>query len=405
MVIVFNNKFVPIERNSAFIYGVVQHVLHISEILSGAGIEVSFLLYNRDQTLLQPKCKRCRIMDYDASIVSFNFDMRRDDLIKFFSGEFRLLSSNDCRAILYCQSLAVADYFEPSIPIVITNHSPFVSSVFAFLGEENGRMAFDWDHPKADFLLCRQSGALEKLTNRCNVVFAEISKIQIDHLNLLGINRSRIFNLPPVVNNESFIKHDLLPDELKQLATNNGERYVLFAVSRFDYFKDVDFFLEGVHGIIASGMISGVVLIGGEIEDPVFREIDSKLDCGFRQHITRLPRLPHNVLIQSVFPWIASCGVVACTSRYDLVPYTMLEAIIAGAKIVVPKNGYVGAANLIPDNWTYRRTHEDFQQAVLYEASLEEINRVKACVANKICSQNILNKIISAANSSMRLAR
>src|SRR4051794_29783607 len=73
---VFNGRFLPRGHDRAYLYGVVQHVLHMADMLRQAGDGVSFLLYERRQDMRAPVLRpRVALRRFPAVAVAFNFSM------------------------------------------------------------------------------------------------------------------------------------------------------------------------------------------------------------------------------------------------------------------------------------------------------------------------------------------
>jgi hypothetical protein len=53
---------------------------------------------------------------------------------------------------------------------------------------------------------------------------------------------------------------------------------------------------------------------------------------------------------------LRSKGIFVCTSRYDLTPYTVLEAIRSGVVTLVPRSKFVGVSYLIPREYTFNNS-------------------------------------------------
>ncbi|MEO1308100.1 MAG: hypothetical protein AAFV38_09265, partial [Pseudomonadota bacterium] len=268
IVIVMNRRFVPKSKNGQYIYGVVQHVMYMASLFESCGIRPLFLYYGREQSRETPVVEKETLLGYESVTVRFDFGMAQQDKERAFAQGLDALNLNWDESIIYSQSIAVADFFPDYAPMVVTNHSPFVESVFQALGPEMGRRAFDWDHPKADFLLVRQGEALSALAKRPNVSFAEISHIQLRYLRGLGFDEARLIALPPGVGRRPVPNDELLPDQIKKLTKDVHGKCALFPVSRFDYFKDVDFFMDAAAIAMENGTIATTILVGSEPDDP-----------------------------------------------------------------------------------------------------------------------------------------
>lgn len=400
VVLVLNKRFMPETSGAKYIYGVVQHVMHILTLLECCGVATRFLLYKRDDDLSHPSIKVNSMLGRVAATVEFNFKMQSSYIKQAFANALEQITRLDNEIFLYSQSAAVSDLLPEKTPMIMTNHSPFVASVFRELGTVVGKRAFDWDHPKADFLRHRQEEALNSLIRRQNVSFAEISRIQIDYLRVLKLNEGRLFAMPPPVGGRPVPAPELLPPELRRLSKNSADRYALFPVSRFDYFKDLDLFVKGAARAIEQGVVRAAIVIGSDYGDDTIITAMKDLETPIQERFIHLPRQRREVLTRSIFPWIADCGVVACTSRYDLVPYTVLEAILAGAAVVVPESRLVGVSEYVPSNWRYARDPKSLSDAL----SLGFDKNERELVRNEVETLTSDNKVLEVLSAAMDAA-
>jgi glycosyltransferase involved in cell wall biosynthesis len=67
-----------------------------------------------------------------------------------------------------------------------------------------------------------------------------------------------------------------------------------------------------------------------------------------------LARQRRDLVAGWLFPALAGRGIFVCTSRFDLVPYTALEAARAGLATLVPDTGRVGAAEYLSPGYLFR---------------------------------------------------
>lgn len=399
VVLVINQRFIPDSKDGAFVYGAVQHTLRIASLLALQNTAVSFCLYRRVDELSQPELSQTEVFGYPAVAVKFDFKISPRSVKMAFAEAIRVLGDSPMRPILYLQSISVADLLPESLPVVITNHSPFVQAVNNAIGPELTRLAFNWDHPKESFLLQRQREALEWVLHRSNITFAEISRLQIDYLSELGIDNKRVYAMPPPVGRPTSILPRLLPYALSRLTDELEPRIAMLAVSRFDAFKDLNLFADGAAMAIASGSVDFAVLIGGESKDQNVREVTQSLSASLQSRFIHLPRQRHDVLTEAVFPWVARRGIVACTSRYDLVPYTILEAVVAGAPVVVPDSPYVGAGDHVPSSWRYRRNARSLADALSSRPEAADVVRVQSRIRSLTADINVAAALESAMSA------
>nr|BBH87420.1 hypothetical protein KTC_21710 [Thermosporothrix sp. COM3] len=361
IIIIVNARFIPQERNSTYIYGVVQHVLRCADVLKQGGVNVGFLLYKRDEDLAEPLLEPGTVVQtFPAMTLHFHFGMEPNAVKAVFRSAIHHITESWGQGatrdpLLYYQTSALLPYAPTDHLIAITHHSPFVEQVARSIGTEAAWKAFNWDHPKAEHLLRTQNQALEIIASRDNIHCLEISILQQQFLREYGIAERQIHRIPqPVGSDES--EPEPLPPLLASALQDRAARSGLVAVtvvSRFDYFKNIELYIDGCCLALQNRALQQVLVIGGFADDEIRTQLQSRIPAELASAFLFIPRMERGVLTGALFPELANQAVFACTSRFDLVPYTALEAARAGLCTIVPDHGRVGAAEYIPDHYQF----------------------------------------------------
>lgn len=369
IIILVNHRFIPTSSSAPYPYGVTQHVLHIAELLRANGTCVGFLLYLRDEEARNVTVSSEHVLErYPASRLTFSSNAPPTELRvgvqQALSVVADALPGGRSTPLLYMQTSFLLPHVPQSVDVLLTHHSPFVSNVRNAIGSADANRAFDWDHPKADFLARTQAEALAVLRRRDNAQCAEISQLQVAYLLAAGVPSARVHRLPPPVAGRA--ARGRLPAALRAALRVCDTRapIALTAVARFDLFKNIELFLEGCYRALSEGTIGHAVVIGGAAKDAERERLTNSIPTNLRGSVTFIPRLPHAQLVGQVFPKLAGRAVFVCTSRFDLVPYTALEAARAGVWTVVPNHGRVGAAEYLPQQFRFD-PHADGVAAML----------------------------------------
>ncbi|GAA4232449.1 hypothetical protein GCM10022254_32340 [Actinomadura meridiana] len=117
--------------------------------------------------------------------------------------------------------------------------------------------------------------------------------------------------------------------------------------------------IEGTRIAVESGDLDGVIVIGGSTDDPDRQRLRSSLPAELAKSYLFLEKLPRQLLVNGLFPYLVSnttATIFVCSSRYDLVPYTVLEAARSGLCTIVPSGGLVGASEYLPTEYQFRPT-------------------------------------------------
>jgi glycosyltransferase involved in cell wall biosynthesis len=397
VVSVVNDRFIPSDRSQPYIYGVVQHVLHSADVLAAAGVEMRMLLYHRDESISQPVIRPTMVWNSFAAMrLDFHFRMPTHVLVAAFAQALASLDPDTSalgarpRALIYFQTSALLPYLPHGYGAVITHHAPFVDDVAAALGPEGARLAFNWDHPKADHLARTQRNGVRTLRARGSVVCAEISQIQSEYLRARKIQDDRVYALPQPLEPLSNERDALSPEveeALRTLLAAPGRAPIAFtAVSRLDYFKNVELFVESCCHSLQQGTIAGALIVGGAPDDPERPRLRAMVPEHLRPSVIFVPKIPQPALIATLFPRLAARGVFVCSSRYDLVPYTVLEAARVGVCTLVPASRFVGASAYVPADFQFHPSQTGLCRALERLANADNRHGDFAPVASAIRS-------------------
>lgn len=352
--IVLNRRFLPVGPRPAYLYGVVQHVVRAAEVLGATGARVGFILYHRCEETTAPVVDETAVLGrFPGAILRFHFAMEPAVLVIAFRDAVAKVADGWRAPLLYLQTSAVLPYAPPELDVVVTHHSPFVTNVAEVLGPAGARSAFEWDHPKTEHLARMQAEGLAVTARSGNVRCGEISAIQEKYLLGRGVDRNRVVRLPQPLDGPC--EAAPLPDAVAAAAAgrSKGRLIAVTAVSRLDYFKNVELFVEGAVEALRRGTLKKAVMIGGFPEDEERERLRALVPCELGQSFVFAPRVARAALVGSLFAQLASYGVFVCSSRFDLVPYTALEAARSGLCTVVPDTGNVGAAEYLSEDYRF----------------------------------------------------
>jgi glycosyltransferase involved in cell wall biosynthesis len=331
----------------------------LADLLDKAGFGVGFVLYDRDEISSFPTVYETAVLSrYPASVVRYNVRMPDSGLLKAFREAIMAASRSYLHAelpIVYLQTDAILSFVPPEFKVIITHHSPFVDGVCEGIGESSARRAFEWDHPKMDFLRSMQRRGLSIVRTRSNVRCLEISSLQETFLRQSLISEEQIFRIPPPVGGH--VQHNLLPRELVDAVNEASRTQVLTAVtvvSRFDFFKNIDLFVDACVGGMRRGIVGMAIIVGGDEVDVERERLFASVPHALQPRFVFTKRLARSSIVGGLFPALVDSGVFVCTSRYDLVPYTVLEASSSGLCTFVPDSELVGAREYIPRRYRFR---------------------------------------------------
>ena len=368
IVIIMNGKFMPKTMDSHYIYGVVQHALQTAKILSDNNQFGGFIFYERVEEINDVRVTEKVIYNkYNSVKVSFNFNLSNEVIKHGFIDAVNILKASFQKSelFLYSQTITIAKYLPADYPILITNHGPFALNVQQAIGKELAEKAFNYEHVKFPFLLKSQKDNIFYVKNMANVFFLEISLIQVEYLKSLGIPKNKIFHINPPLEEYNSNTTDLHePIELEQFLQNNEHPILFTVVSRLDDFKNVELLVSTAARMIENNPSFKVIIIGGEVNDKNRIKMKSSLKKSISGNFLFVSRVEHQVLIKKVIPLLSDKGIFICTSRFDLVPYTVLEFSRKSIVTFVPNSKYVGAGLYFPNDFKYEYTSQNLEKTI-----------------------------------------
>ncbi|MFH8838074.1 glycosyltransferase [Streptomyces sp. NPDC017868] len=355
-VLILNHRFLPQGRHAPYLYGVVQHAVRAADILHLNGGRVAFVLYRRRDGLRRPRVRPLHVFGrYPAVSLEFHYGMTDAELTDAFRTAIRAAGGEEGEPspVVYYQTSAVLPYAPPEFDSLITHHSPFVTHVAEAIGWPAAQQAFDWDHAKARHLQHVQQRGLDVVRRRERLLCAEISPLQVRRLRAEGVPAGRVTALAQPL--DGAVGRARLPEELAGLPLSSGLLAVT-AVSRLDHFKNVELFVAGCRLAIENGDLARAVVIGGFPEDAERERLRASIPRELRERFVFTPRTGRDALVGRFFPSLAGKAVFVCSSRFDLVPYTALEAARSGLCTVVADVGSVGVQEMLPEQYRFQAT-------------------------------------------------
>jgi len=354
---------IPRRPGAAFTSGVAQHALRAAEILAAADTRISFLLSRHDPHLSKPTLTHSQVFGrYPALLLHLPPDT--PTIAATFEQAIGLLASETRREqlVLYHQSSATLPYAPAAQAAIVTHHIPFVRHVAQEAGWAAADAAFTSDGQPDPFagtgtwdLLASQDRGLRILHEHPHIVCAEISTLQIRWLGRQGITYDRLIALPrPLASPPSGPTADL-PVTLAPLVNEPGP-IALTAVARLSQFKNVELFVQGCCLALENGVIRHAALIGGDPVDDERQRLAALVPTHLRERFTFCARVSHQTLVGDIFGPLAGRAVFVCSSWFDLVPYTALEAARAGLCVLVPDLPTVGARDDLPSRYRFHPT-------------------------------------------------
>jgi len=158
-------------------------------------------------------------------------------------------------------------------------------------------------------------------------------------INLIGQNRGRVvYNEVEPIN---FLDKNSAISELRKIKNFPPEKIIIGTITRFEYAKNNEFLMEAISKLPKEILDKIVCLIIGDGPERENLKLQiSKLKLGDK--IFLLGPIPEASRFLKAF------DIFTITSRYEGVPYVLLEAMLAGLPIIAPEVG--GIPEIIKEN-------------------------------------------------------
>ncbi|WP_147395108.1 glycosyltransferase [Azospirillum cavernae] len=380
--ILVNDRFLPISAAVPFPYGVTQHVIGCKNAIRLMGHSVALIRYRRDEDALTPNITEANWDDSIGYRFCFNYSMSRKLVIDRMAEAIRLLQAAypfEDLIYIYTQTPTLSMFIPDGIPIIVTNHGPFVCDVELRIGADAARKAFNWEHEKFDHLKQVQSEGLEWIRRNHRSYCAEISPLQLAYVRGSGFEKNRIGRLPPPLERNTIIPRSELNHLQSQILDRckTKKKIALTVVSRLDYFKRVELFVDGACEALRDKVIDFAIIIGGEDVDCERHTLKTRVPNEMRESVYFVPRQANNWINNNLYVSLLCNSVFVCTSRFDLVPYTILEAARAGILVLACNSKNVGAVEWLFDCQLFEETPEGISERLNWAFSSTDAAEIR----------------------------
>ncbi|OTA18112.1 glycosyl transferase [Xenorhabdus vietnamensis] len=344
--IVINEKYISNHYTDGFKVGATSFTLKMANYFIKQQVFAGFILYKRDESLLVPKIEQLEINEIKYIKIFFNFSMNSEDIREALAKSLSFLSINNNQKyniFAYYQTDTILSYHPSNIPCGVTHHGPFVEDFQRNYSQEEAYQAFE-NKDKAVHLYKQQSIGINTLIDKGYFVIQH-SKLQGDYLVSKGVHREKIKQVnPPMFSSENNECSSLNSNISNFLNTNKDEILLFTAVARLDYFKNIEFLINSSINLLEKGIPTKILILGDEEKQGHRRDIlNFMIPVEYRKHFLISHKLSHKKLFR-IFNEIKRKAIFVCTSRYETLGITPLEAALNGIYTIVPNLSSVEAS-------------------------------------------------------------
>ncbi|RDY30411.1 glycosyltransferase [Lachnotalea glycerini] len=206
---------------------------------------------------------------------------------------------------------------------------------------------------KCEHLLREQENGICILKSKNNVYVLQHSKLQRKYLIDKGVKEEIIKEInPPIICKN--ISNAKLNQDLKEFLFLNKNSIILCSnVARIDYFKNIDLLISSSLKLLQEGVPIKVVITGGtKLDFKKRQDLRNLIPTQLRTKFLIIEKL-HQDELHLLFNIIKSRSIFVCTSRYETLGITPLEAGVSGVCTIVPKLDSVEVSRYFPDKYKY----------------------------------------------------
>ncbi|MDC9596369.1 glycosyltransferase [Xenorhabdus anantnagensis] len=344
--IVINEKYISNHYTDGFKVGATSFTLKMVNYFIKQQVFAGFILYKRDESLLAPKIEQLEINEIKYIKIFFNFSMNSEDIREALAKGLSFLSINNNQKyniFAYYQTDTLLSYHPSNIPCAVTHHGPFVEDFQRNYSQEGAYQAFE-NKDKAIHLYKQQSIGIITLIDKGYFVIQH-SKLQGDYLVSKGVHREKIKQVnPPMFSCENHECSSLNSNISNFLNTNKDEILLFTAVARLDYFKNIELLINSSISLLEKGIPTKILILGDEEKHDHRRDIlNFMIPVEYRKYFLISHKLSHTELF-IIFNEIKKKAIFVCTSRYETLGITPLEAALNGIYTIVPNLSSVEAS-------------------------------------------------------------
>jgi glycosyltransferase involved in cell wall biosynthesis len=373
IVMTLNNKFVPATSDGAYGFGVVGFTVAAAAALEERGRLGGLILYQRDEELTEPSVSPRSFLGHPGVEFRFNMRMPRKALRRAFACAIHSLVASATREwprdrrplpVVYHQTNTLLSLTPPELPFLVTHHGPFAHEVRRIFGESFAVQAFQGGQDKLTYLMTSQRHGLARLRRSHSGVAFEMSTVQAAILERYGVPSARVIRASPPVDicnghapGAAAPACDRSARDESVTAVSPDALYIISAAARLDAFKNLGQIIEAANRLTALDICVHVQLhVGSKDEEEARGRLIAAASSALRPRVTVTPRLPHASLVRMLTER-ARTSVFVCSSVYETLCITALEAALAGMHTIVPHDeGRIGITEYVPPEGRFYAT-------------------------------------------------
>lgn len=328
------------------------------EVLQEAGLFAGMILYKRDESINHPRLVMQTKSSVPCVTLAFNFLMDWIKIRDAISKSTEILTvatyGTKNKAILYHQTDILLAYNPEWLPSCVTHHGPFYDDFASHFSDAEAAVAFG-SCEKAEHLKTHQRIGLNHLRSAKNMFVLQHSSLQRNYLLKHHVETARIQKLSPPINIESLPRLPLASTHSDIVKFMHAKSTLLLftAVARLDFFKNVELLVDASVMLLGQGHAVRVLVAGDDENENCRREeLLARVPNQQQSEFMIIPKLSKDNLY-ALFDEVNDRGIFVCTSRYETLGITPLEAGLSGVPTVIVNSPYVEASAYYPKEYQF----------------------------------------------------
>ncbi len=400
-IIVVNERYFPDSESEPAHVGATSFSRSALRCLQHAGLSAGVILYRRDENISEPRIDLVHRSGLRCATLRFHFDMSADAVSRAIANAAALLRAEhgfSDQAMLYYQTDALLGFHPAELACCVTHHGPFVHDFMDMFSARETARAFG-DAAKALHLFKHQELGLRQMRSNGRMFVLQHSRLQREYLVGRGVDEQRIRAVRPPIAPPA--TPGPLRDERVRSFVQGAELLVFTAVARLDYFKNVELLVSGAVQARKRGLPLRILVVGDAPDDTAARvALRARVPSEHEAEFLAVGKLAKAELY-ALFHLARPNGVFVCSSRYETLGITPLEAALSGVCTLMVDSDKVEASRFFPTAHRFLPSTDGLADAIghlaTHPSGLERLGTaLRETIAPEISEANFAQDTLTA---------
>lgn len=335
-IVLLNRHYFPDHDCDGFTVGATSFALSVIECLRKHRLLLGAILYQRDDAIDTPVLEERVMNRVHVVVVRFNFSMPRAIVRGALTSAIGILGRRaEVPPVVYYQTDVLLAYHPERYACCVTHHGPFVEDFAARYSVDEAHDAYG-GRDKVKHLTQAQRNGIDALRSLRRVHVLQHSELQRDFLVRQGIDDRMISVVSPPILCNAVPETDLGEAMDAFLAKGDDALVLLSNVARVDYFKHQELLVRAAVALHRHGRPVRLLITGGAMGDEYRRQaLRDLVPTDLKANVLVTERLDQGRML-ALFKRLRCQAIFVCTSRYETLGITPLEAALSGVCTLAP---------------------------------------------------------------------